>query len=120
MHAQAVAGLREAHDLLATFRTPSGIHRARELKGTADKISSCAVDLLDDEPEHLRRRLASAVSAVDAAEKAARAHRRNPLTRPISQTLFTLKTGSALGALQLVLDELAAEAEWHQPGHPCC
>jgi hypothetical protein len=106
MHAHAAAGLREVRDLLATFKTPSCIHRVSELDGTADKVTSCAVDLLDAEPDHLQQRLASAVRAIHAAEKAAKAHRRNPLTRPISQVRFALNTGSAMGALQVVLEEL--------------
>jgi hypothetical protein len=106
MHAHAAAGLREVRDLLVSFKTPSCIRRAGELEGAADKVTSCAVDLLGAAPDHLQQRLASAVRAIRAAEKAARAHRRNPLTRPISQVRFALQTGSAIGALQVVLEEL--------------
>jgi hypothetical protein len=106
MHANAAAGLREVRDLLATFKTPSCIHRASELEGAADKVTFCTMDLVDAEADHLQQRLASAVRAIHAAEKAAKTHRRNPLTRPVSQMRFAVKTGSAMGALQVVLEEL--------------
>lgn len=92
--------------MLATFKTPSCIHRAGELDGAADKVTSCAAELLDAEGDRLQERLASAVGAIQAAEKAADAYQRSPLPRPISQARFALKTGSAMGALQLALEEL--------------
>lgn len=103
MYAKAAAELREVRDLLMTFETPSSIHRADELEGTAEKVTSCAMELRDTDAE---QRLASAAKAIQTAEKAAETHRRNPLTRPISQARFAVKTGSALGSLQLVLEEL--------------
>lgn len=110
MSSEAIAALREVHDLLATFDEPSGIRRAAdELRGAADKVVSAAAELVDvTEPENLQRRLAFAVKATRAAEKAARAHRRNPLTRPLSHARFALKTGSARGWLQGTLEELDA------------
>ncbi|WP_173139871.1 hypothetical protein [Kibdelosporangium persicum] len=106
MHADAVAVLREVRDLLASFRTPSCIHRVDELEGVTDKITSCATELPDADAEHLHQRLASAVKAIQKAEEAAQSHRRNRLTRPISQARFALHTGSAMGAIQVVLEEL--------------
>jgi hypothetical protein len=107
MNSEAVAGLREVYDLLASCDQPSSIRRADELKDAADKVSSCAVDLIDvDEPHDLQHRLASAVRAIKAAEKAARAHRRNLLTRPLSHMRFALNVGSAHGALHVVLEKL--------------
>ncbi|APU22610.1 hypothetical protein [Actinoalloteichus sp. GBA129-24] len=106
MTTNAEASLREVRDLLMTFKTPACIHRVSELDGAADRVIACAVELLDPEAEQLQRRLASAVRAIQAAEKAAEAHRRNPLTRPISQARFAMQTGSATGAIQIVLEEL--------------
>lgn len=106
MHAHAAAGLREIRNLLATFTTPSCIERADELDGAADKVTSCAAELLDVESERLQLRLASAVRSIQSATKAAVSYQQNPLTRPISQARFAMQTGVAMGAIQVALEEL--------------
>ncbi|MER5390424.1 hypothetical protein [Saccharopolyspora sp. NPDC002686] len=106
MHVNAAEGLREVRALLATFKTPSCIQRAGELDGVADKVASCAAELLDAEGDQLQERLASAASAIRAAEKAADTYQRTPLTRAMSQARFALKTGAAMGSIQLALEEL--------------
>lgn len=95
---------------MTTFDEPSRIRRAAdELEGAADKVVACAAELVDiPEPENLQLRLSFAVKAIRAAEKAARAHRRNPLTRPLSHARFALNTGKARGWLQGVLEKLDA------------
>ena len=113
MSSDAIAALREVHSLVATFDDSSSIRRAAELEGAADKIVACAAELVDvTEPENLQLRLSFAVKALRAAEKAARAHRRNPLTRPLSHARFALNAGAARGWLQGTLEKLdAANAE---------
>lgn len=110
MSSEAIAVLREVHDLLTTFDEPSSIRRAAdELEGAADKVAACAAELVDvTEPENLQVRLSFAVKAIRAAEKAARAHRRNPLTRPLSHARFALHMGGARGWLQGILEKLDA------------
>ncbi|RNG17815.1 hypothetical protein [Streptomyces botrytidirepellens] len=110
MSSEVIAALREVHDLLTTFDEPSRIRRAAdELEGAADKVVACAAELVDvPEPENLQLRLSFAVKAIRAAEKAARAHRRNPLTRPLSHARFALNTGKARGWLQGILEKLDA------------
>jgi hypothetical protein len=105
--ARAVTGLREVRDLLDSFDGQHDIHRAAELEGAAEKVASCAADLVDVEmPDDLQSRLAYTVKALKAAEKAAHAHRRDPLAHPLSPTRFALKTGSARGSLQGTLEIL--------------
>ncbi|WP_162624844.1 hypothetical protein [Streptomyces cadmiisoli] len=105
MHDDAIAQLQEIRTLLASFEGTSSIHRAAELDGAAEKVASCAADLVDVKvPYDLQHRLAFAVKAIQAAEKAGRAHRSNPLARPLSQVRFALKTGSAQGWLQGALE----------------
>ncbi|MER7083024.1 hypothetical protein [Saccharopolyspora kobensis] len=106
MHAHAAAGLREVRDLLATFTTPSCIERAGELEGAADKVTSCAAELLDVDSERLQHHLASAVRSIQSAEQTAASYERNPLSRPIAQARFAMQTGVAMGALQVALEEL--------------
>ena len=107
MSSQAITRLREVRDLLASFDGPSSIHRAAELTGAADKVASCARDLADvEEPHDLGHQLASVAESIQAAEKAARTHHLNPLTRPLSRTRFALKTGVAGGRLQGVLETM--------------
>ncbi|MDA3647080.1 hypothetical protein LZ318_13540 [Saccharopolyspora indica] len=106
MHEQAAAGLREVRGLLATFTTPSCIQRAGELGGAADKVASCAAELLDVESERLQHQLATAVRSIRSAERTAASYERNPLTRPISQARFAMQTGVAMGAVQVALEEL--------------
>ncbi len=118
MNAEAAEELREVRAVLKTFNGPSCIHRASELDAAWGKVLS-AMELLDAEADHLRQRLAAAVTSLRAAQKAAKAHRRNPLTRPISHARFALRTGSALGSVQVVLEELdpaekAAREELHE------
>ncbi|MEU1801748.1 hypothetical protein [Streptomyces sp. NPDC019937] len=110
MSTAAIAALREVHDLIVTFDDPSSIRRAAdELDGAADKVVACAAELVDvTEPEDLQLRLSFAVKAIRAAEKAARAHRRNPLTRPLSHARFALHMGGARGWLQGTLEKLDA------------
>ena len=98
--------LREVRELLASFTTPACIRRTAELAGAVDRISSCAAEL--PEANHLRHCLTTAVDAIHGARRAAKVHRRNPLTRPLSQSLFALKTGTALGAVEQALEELDA------------
>lgn len=118
MSSEAIAALREVHDLIATFDEPSSIRRAAdELGGAAERVVSCAAELVDvREPENLQQRLSFAVKAIKAAEKAARAHRRNPLTRPLSHARFALKIGSARGWLQGTLEKLDAAGEGRASG----
>ncbi|GAB3473609.1 hypothetical protein GCM10027521_00530 [Amycolatopsis cihanbeyliensis] len=105
MHPEAAAELREVRDLLMTFTEPSCIHRADELEGATGKVTR-AMDLLGADADRIQLRLALAIKALRAAERAAKAYRRNPVTRPISQARFASKTGSAMGAVQVVLEEL--------------
>jgi hypothetical protein len=110
MSSEAIARLREVRTLLASFDGPSSIHRADELEGAVEEIGSCALDLADrPAPDRLQLRFARAVKALEAARKAARAHRRNPLTRPLSHARFALNMGKAGGCLQGALDGLEAE-----------
>lgn len=105
--AGAVTGLREVRDLLESFDGQPDIHRAAELEGAAEKVASCAADLVDVEvPDDLQLRLAYAVKALRAAEKAAHAYRLDPMAHPLSGARFALKTGSARGALQGTLEVL--------------
>jgi hypothetical protein len=107
MSSEAIARLHEVHDLLVSFGDTPSIHRAPELAGAAEKVAASASELIDvKEPENLQVRLLLAVKALTAAEKAGRAHRRNPLTRPVSHMRFALKIGSAEGALHVVLAAL--------------
>ncbi|MFI0775461.1 hypothetical protein [Streptomyces sp. NPDC021212] len=112
MSSESIAALREVHDLIASFDDPSSIRRAAdELPGVAEKLVSCAAELVDvTQPDNLQRRLSFAVKAIRAAEKAARAHRRNPLTRPLSHARFALNAGAARGWLQGTLEELDGAA----------
>ncbi|MDT0445200.1 hypothetical protein [Streptomyces johnsoniae] len=104
--AESIARLREVLQLLKSFHEPADIRRAPALEPAVDKVVSAAAELVDvTEPENLQR-LALAVKAIKAAQKAARAHRRNPLTRPLSHARFALKVGSAQGAIQGVVDKL--------------
>ncbi|CAL9640739.1 hypothetical protein SUDANB145_06327 [Streptomyces sp. enrichment culture] len=106
MSSQALAGLREVQDLLASFDGPSSIGRAGELEGAAEKVAACAAELVGAEASHdVQARLASAVQALEAAEKAARAHRRNPLTRPLSRARFAFQAGSGQGWLRGALEK---------------
>ncbi|MBB5922322.1 hypothetical protein FHR81_003374 [Actinoalloteichus hoggarensis] len=67
------------------------------------------MELLSTEADRLQGRLAAAVRNIQAAEQAARDHRRHALTRPISQARLAVKAGSAMGAVQVALEELNAE-----------
>lgn len=110
MSPEPLATLHEVDDLLASFEKPSDIRRAAELAGAAEKVVACAAQLVDvPDAEDLQRRLAFAVRAIRAAEKAGRAHRRNPLTRPFSHARFALRTGSSRGWIQTVMRRLDPE-----------
>ncbi|MEU3147581.1 MULTISPECIES: hypothetical protein [unclassified Streptomyces] len=110
MSSEAVAQLHEVRELLASFQGPSSIRRAAELEGAAEQVASCAADLVDVKvPRDLQLRLAFAVRALRDARKAARAHRRNPLTRPLSQARFALNTGKADGWIHGALEILDPE-----------
>ena len=107
MSVQATARLREVHTQLASFDGPSAVHRADELTGVLDQLSVCAARFADvGGPGDCQEELGSAVRALQAAEKAARAHRRNPLTRPLSQLRFALNLGKAHGWIEGVLEQL--------------
>lgn len=107
MSVQATARLREVHTQLASFDGPAAVSRADELAGVLGQLSACAVQFADvSEPDDLQERLASAGKALWAAEKAARTHRRNPLTRPLSQLRFALNLGKAHGWIEGVLEKL--------------
>lgn len=106
MSLQATARLREVHTQLASFDGPAAVHRADELSGVVGQLSACAAQLAEvTEPDDLQERLASAVKALKAAEKAARAHRRNPLTRPLTQLRFALNLGKAHGWIEGILEK---------------
>lgn len=116
MSSEAIAQLHQIRELLASFEGPSSIRRAAELDGVPEKIVSCAADLADvTSPDDLQLRLLFTVRAVRGARKAARAHRRNPLTRPLSNARFALHLGKAGGGIQWVLENLDPE---HTPPHP--
>lgn len=105
MRTEAISQLHEVRELLASFQDERSIREAATLEGAAEKVVSCAADLIDvNEPDNLQYRLAFAAKALQAAEKAARTYRRNPLTRPLSNARFALKTGSAGGWLHGALE----------------
>lgn len=110
MSSEAIARLHEVHALLVSFGDAPSIRRATELAGAAETVAACATELVDvTEPENLQLRLLFAAKALTAAEKAGRAHRRNPLTRPVSHMRFALKIGSAQGSLHVILAALDPE-----------
>ncbi|GAB2919176.1 hypothetical protein [Streptomyces mayteni] len=111
MSSDAIAGLHDVFNLLRTFEGDGlTIRRAGALEGAAEKVTAASLELIDvTEPEELPRWLQSAVKALQTAEKAARAHRRNPLTRPISHTRFALNVGIAQGGVHLALAALDPE-----------
>ena len=107
MSTDPIAELQEIVDLLASFDGPAAIRRADELDGVIERVTSCAAELADvTEPDDLQQRFAFAVRALSGARKAARAHRRNPLTRPLSQMRFAANVGGAGGWLQGALERL--------------
>ncbi|MFE9923412.1 hypothetical protein ACFYQA_18045 [Streptomyces sp. NPDC005774] len=119
MSSEAITQLHEVRELLASIQEPSSIRRAAELEGAAEKVASCAADLVDVEvPRDLQLRLAFAVRALQGAEKAARAHRRNPLTRPLSHARFALNTGKAGGWIHGTLQILDPENTPPSPYDP--
>ncbi|MFD5318097.1 hypothetical protein [Streptomyces sp. NPDC127098] len=118
MSSDAIAGLHEVHNLLVSFGDAPDIRRAPVLEGAAEKVAASATELVDvTEPEDLQMRLLWAVRSLEAARKAGRAHRRNPLTRPLSHARFALRIGAAQGSLHVVLAALDPENTPPVPVH---
>lgn len=107
MSSEPIARLREISTKLRSFDGPDSIARTDELEGVAEQIGSCAADLNDVEDRaRVQYRLTVAVKSTQAARKAGRAHRRNPLTRPLSQARFALNMGKAAGGVRSALEIL--------------
>ncbi|MBB0230530.1 hypothetical protein [Streptomyces calidiresistens] len=104
MTAKAVADLHEVYVLLDSLSEPSDIRRFEELEAAREKVLAAASTLAGEIDRHdLHHRFRSAVRSMEKARRMGRAHRRNPLGRPLSHMRFALNIGSAQGSVHLIL-----------------